>query len=219
MARSTEATRYFVECVAHLATVHVDNCFHRLRLGQSLAEWFCMDPVRARDVSMSGCEVSGQMVEDDEWIHACVVALSMGFSWPFHFAQSVNERPLLDAEGTQKVSVVNDRAQTCVLDISNSGRIFGYVYVVNFGRLSLDLRRAQEELRSLQNEIGLRVSERTCRLHSDMCLERLSLGPTCHESTSPSQRWWWQRTRARRCFVELTECRDWNHCGNILDVR
>ena len=61
--------RFFEESVAHLTTVDVDNCFHRLRIGQSLAEWFCMEPVRARDVSMSGREVSGQMVEDDEWIY------------------------------------------------------------------------------------------------------------------------------------------------------
>ena len=31
--------------------MEVDNCFHRLRIGQSLAEWICMEPVRVRDVS------------------------------------------------------------------------------------------------------------------------------------------------------------------------
>ena len=38
-------------------------------------------PVRARDVSLNGREVSGQMVEDDEWIYPCARALPMGFSW------------------------------------------------------------------------------------------------------------------------------------------
>ena len=40
VARSTEAVRFFEESVAHLATVDVDNCFHRLCIGQSLAEWW-----------------------------------------------------------------------------------------------------------------------------------------------------------------------------------
>ena len=39
----------------------VDDCFHRLRIGQSLPVWFSREHVRARDVSLSGREVSVQM--------------------------------------------------------------------------------------------------------------------------------------------------------------
>ena len=37
-ARLLVAMRFFEESVAHLATADVDNCFYRLRVGQSLAE-------------------------------------------------------------------------------------------------------------------------------------------------------------------------------------
>ena len=84
MARSTKAVRFFEESVAHLAT-DVGNCFHRIHIGQSLAEWFCLGPVRARDVSMNGRVVSGQLVEDHEWIYLCAGALPIGFIWSLRF--------------------------------------------------------------------------------------------------------------------------------------
>ena len=45
--------RFFEERDAQLATVDVDTCFRRPRIGQSPAEWFCIETVRARDVSMN----------------------------------------------------------------------------------------------------------------------------------------------------------------------
>ena len=44
MARSPEAMRFIEESVARLATVNVDTGFDRLRIGQSMAEWFCVEP-------------------------------------------------------------------------------------------------------------------------------------------------------------------------------
>ena len=55
---------------------------HRLRIGQS------------RDVSKNGREVSGQMIDHDEWMYPCADALPMGFSWSLYLAQSVNEHTL-----------------------------------------------------------------------------------------------------------------------------
>ena len=97
--------------------------------------------MRALDVSINGREVSGQTVEDDEWIEPCARTLPMGFSWSLYFAHSVIEHALHEVEGIQDVSVMNDRTLLCILDISNLGRVIGYVYVGNLGCLSLDLRR------------------------------------------------------------------------------
>ena len=81
--------------------------------------------MRAGDVSVNGREVSGQVVENDEWIYPCLGTLPMGFCWSLYFAQSVNEHALHEVKRIQDVSVMNDRTQPCVLDISNSGRVFG----------------------------------------------------------------------------------------------
>ena len=93
-ARITEAIRFFEERVARLATVDVDKCFRLLRIGQYLAAWFCMEPVRALDVSSTGREVSGQTIGEDEWIYPYPGRCPWVFSWFPNFAQSVTEHAL-----------------------------------------------------------------------------------------------------------------------------
>ena len=59
----------------------------------------------------------------------------MGFSLSLYVDHSVNEHSLHEVEGIQDVLVMNHRTQLCVFDVS-----------------TLDLRRTQEGLKSLQNE-------------------------------------------------------------------
>ena len=96
-----------------------------------------MEPVRARDVSLNGRQVSGRWYETG--------ALSMGFSWSLYFAQAVNEHALHEVEGIQDVSVMNDRTHPCVLDISNPGQVFGCPCRQPWSTLSLDLHRPQRD--------------------------------------------------------------------------
>ena len=146
----------------------VDTCFRRLRMGQSLAECFFMELVRARGVSLNGCEVSGQMVGHDEWLYPCAGALPMGFSWSLYFAQAVNEHSLHEVEGIQDVSVMNDRTHPCVLVTSNPGRVVGYVHVDNLGLLSLWISAVHRRwsFKSLQNEFDAVVSRSRFRRSS-----------------------------------------------------
>ena len=185
------------------------NFFHCLRIGQCLAEWFCMEPVRARDVSMCGREVSGQMVEDDQWIHRCAGALPIRSGWSLYFAQSVNERALHEVEGIQDVSVMNDRAQPCVLDISNPGRVFGYIHVDNLRLLSLDLRRSLGGLASLQNEfdaMGLRIHEASLAEDVQTALGHVLECRQHVTETSPAPMV--AALPRAGCFVEA----DWSYC-------
>ena len=178
----------------------VDNCFHRLRIGQSLAEWFCVEPVRARDVSMNGREVSRQTVEDDEWIYPCAGALPMGFTWSLCFAQSTNENTLHEVEGIQDVSIMNDRTQPCVLDIKNPWRVFGKVYVGNLGLLGSP-PHARESRQNEFGAVGLRTHE-------------ASLGEAVHTTLGHvlDCRQHVTKTSPRAgCFVGA-ESRDWSHC-------
>ena len=168
-----------------------------------------MEPVRARDVSMNGREVSGRTVEDDEWGPA------LGFSWSLYFAQSVNEHALHEVEGIPDVSVMKDRRQPCVLDISNPGRAFRVVYVDNLGLLSLSLSLwtppHARGVKSLQNDfgaVGLRAHVACLGEAADYTRTRARLSPTCHQGLSCST----VATSLRaRCFVE-TESRAWSHC-------
>ena len=110
MAGAQRLLRFFEKSVAHLATVDVDTCFHRLRVGLNGSVWNqCV-------LVMSRRDVSGQLVEDGECIYQCLGALPTGYSWSLYFAQSVIEHALHEVEGTQ-----DGCTQPCVLDISNPG--------------------------------------------------------------------------------------------------
>ena len=62
-----------------MAELDVDNCFHRLKIDRDLGEYFCLPPLRAKDLNLS--ELDGLPLREGKLIWPCCAALPMGFSW------------------------------------------------------------------------------------------------------------------------------------------
>ena len=95
-------------------------------------------------------------------------------------------------EGIQDVSVMNDRTQPCVFDISHPGQVFVYIHVDNFALLSLDLCRTQEVLKSLPSEfdaVGLRTHEANLE-EAVQTTYGYMLNCRQHDTKTSPARWW-----------------------------
>ena len=118
----------------------IDNCFHRLRLPESLSDWFCLDiAFTAKELGVSGQTIDGVLLHDDSPVSAASWMAPMGFSWSLHFAQRTSEYLFSQSLGSDSV-LFNDETAPLILDPEPVSRFrtAHYVYVANLGLLSFD---------------------------------------------------------------------------------
>ena len=114
-----------------MATTDVDNCFHRLKIGRQLGEYFCLPPLRASDLGIT--QVNGEVVEWSDLVWPCLAALPMGFSWSLFLAQDATTLQTESSACLATSRRIEDRNGAVVICAEHP--LAHYVYVDNVGAL------------------------------------------------------------------------------------
>ena len=69
-----------------LGSADVQDCFHRMRIGPPLCQWFCYPPGSAKEFGMTGQVVDGRALASHDTVWPCAGALPMGWAWSLYFA-------------------------------------------------------------------------------------------------------------------------------------
>ena len=69
----------------------VSNCFHLLRVPESLSRYFAMHPVRAKSGDLVGQMIDGSGLGAGDVVYPASAVVPMGFSWSLYIAQRINE--------------------------------------------------------------------------------------------------------------------------------
>ena len=138
-----------VECTAPsglwLAEADVDNCFHRIRIKESLGRYFAMPPLSA--AALGVCSVSGTLVESSDSVWPCLAVAPMGWTWSLYFAQSINCDHVSDAVRPFSAQAVNAELPAVHLD-GVDRRLAFFVYVDNVGILGTNPKEVEEALKA-----------------------------------------------------------------------
>ena len=123
----------------HLGSGDVKDAFHRFRLRESLAAYFCMGTAKAHELGLTGSELHGHILGDVDTVDICWGSLPMGFSWSLLFRQHVvsgiAERSLNCPESV----LMRDRQPPAIFRVRQGPsevEVVGqahYVYVDNLG--------------------------------------------------------------------------------------
>ena len=77
-----------IDMTVLLASVDVDNCFHRMRLGSWLRHYFCWPPLPAATLGIS--KLLHVPLSPEDLVYPLPHFLPMGFSWAPFLAQTAN---------------------------------------------------------------------------------------------------------------------------------
>ena len=188
----------------HLGVSDIDNCFHRLRLPESLSDWFALDCIfSARELGVVGMRLGDKVLSADDDVSVASAMAPMGFSWSLYFAQRTSEH-LFSVSLGSKSALFNDRNAPLVLDPRASARHLShhYVYVDNLGLLAFDPDMVGTKLGKAVgdfNDAGLELHET-----STGSGERDALGTVldCSMfSSRPTTRRWWNLRMAVSVFL------------------
>lgn len=84
----------------HVGIADVRDAFHHLRMAARMRPYFCLAPVLAKKVGISGKVLDGVTLAADDEVWPCARSLPMGFSWSLCFCQEIGvQRPLADGRG------------------------------------------------------------------------------------------------------------------------
>eukprot|EP00973_Karenia_brevis_P054433 7564454-Karenia_brevis.AAC.1 len=140
------------------AIADVENCFHRLRIRKELSEYFCLPPLKARELAKLTAEF--KHLSGDEDVFPCVGTLPMGFTWSLYFAQNINEYNMETKGGFLEKDRISDKQEPVHLHRSSAPR--HYVYVDNAGIIDVELKDAAEKMKSFckkMSDVGLSMHE------------------------------------------------------------
>ena len=90
-AGSPEFVQVLQDLHIHVGLADVKDCFHRMRQPLWLARHFCLRPVEAHVVGMTGQELEGKVLQSNDLVYPCPGSLCMGFTWSLFFAQRADE--------------------------------------------------------------------------------------------------------------------------------
>ena len=120
----------------HVGLSDVKDAFHRIRQPDWLARYFCLQPIEARHVGLTGQWLDGHLLKGSDLIHPMPGSLCMGFSWSLYFCQRINEGIMSRVPRLLQSQVISDRGPPVVIDPSDPEALGHYVYVDNLGVLS-----------------------------------------------------------------------------------
>ena len=118
----------------------IDNCFHRLRLPETLSDWFLLGPTfTARELGVVCLVIDGVTLGPDHEVSVASAMAPMGFSWSLYFAHMTSEHIFGASLGCDS-SLFNDLNAPMILDPRPEAQHCSshYVYVDNLGLLSFD---------------------------------------------------------------------------------
>ena len=120
----------------HVGLSDVKDCFHRIRQPRWLSRYFCLMPIEARHVGLTGKLLDGQVLQSSDLVYPMPGSLCMGFSWSLYFAQRISERQMSLVPSLKDSSLVNDRSGPAVFPAEAPSSMKHFVYVDNLGVMS-----------------------------------------------------------------------------------
>ncbi|CAK8990488.1 unnamed protein product, partial [Durusdinium trenchii] len=130
----------------------VKDCFHRIKQPRWLAKHFCLLPIEARHVGLTGQTLEGRTLSSSDLVYPMPGSLCMGFSWSLFFAQRISEALMDQVPGLSHSTRIHDRGGPAVFDALQSHEIKHFVYVDNLGVMSSDRQAVSQELGELTDK-------------------------------------------------------------------
>ena len=130
----------------HLGVADVQDAFHRFRLRDEFASWFCVgvasiDELVCRTLPRESFDKSVGAEVD-----LCWASLPMGFTWSLFFCQVTNEALMRQVPGLSLAPKLADKEPPIVFDSGNSKAKAFFVYVDNLGIISCDAATVEDNL-------------------------------------------------------------------------
>ena len=136
----------------------IRDCFHRIRQPAWLSKHFCLLPIKAKYVGLSGAVLEGVRLEPDSMVFPMPGSLCMGFSWSLYFAQRISEQLMRQVPALAGSHLASDRGAPVSFSDGDPERTHHYVYVDNLGVMSLSEEKVAaglDQLTKVFNDKGL----------------------------------------------------------------
>ena len=153
----------------YLGVADIKDCFHRLRMPEWMSPYFCLDPIRARDVGLGGTELDGKTLAAEDVVYPCASSFPMGFSWSLFFAQGAGEKACQTAAEVQGKEPRRDCRGPAVFKANAEDDMEHYQYVDNlglFGNKLASVLEARKQITDYLNEKGLETHEEELADHA-----------------------------------------------------
>lgn len=121
--------------------------FHRLRIPDWLAEFFCLKPIPCEWVGMDGKNLGGRILSKGVEIYLMAGSLPMRFTWSLYFAQTISKSKIQKVPGLEGSKLVSDGGAAMVFRAPVSPgikEVRHYVYVDNLGAKPLSRTKLWE---------------------------------------------------------------------------
>ena len=141
-----------VEVVAALSDVK--DCFHRIRQPDWMCRLFCLLPIEARHVGLTGHTLDGVVLQSNDLVYPMPGSLAMGCSWSLYFAQRINEYQFRISPGLSSSDLMHDRGAPLVIDPSCPDSLNHYVYVDNLGIIGQNKDLVSKGLEDMENHFN-----------------------------------------------------------------
>ncbi|CAE6957111.1 CACNA1H, partial [Symbiodinium sp. CCMP2456] len=151
----------------HFGLSDVKDAFHRLRQPFWLAQYFCMRPLEAHYLGLTGATVEGRVLRSQDKVYPIPGSLCMGFTWSLYFCQVINEAVAGTVPRLVSSECIRDRGAAVSFDFRDLGQkdanseVRHYVYVDNLGVVSPH----EAVVRGALEELDLEFTSRGLLLH------------------------------------------------------
>ena len=138
----------------------VKDCFHRIRQPSWLARYFCLQPVEAHHVGLTGHCLEGRILRSNDLVYPAPGSLCMGCSWSLYFAQRINEKLMSEIPALMHSEPMSDKGEPVVFKSNGGRQVRHYTYVDNLGIVStceVAVRQGLAEIEDAFNSRGLLV--------------------------------------------------------------
>ena len=146
--------RFFESLEVCVALSDVKDCFHRIRQPEWMCRLFCLLPIEARHVGLTGQLLDGVVLQSNDLVYPMPGSLAMGCSWSLYFAQKINEYQFKLSPGLSCSDLKHDRGAPLVIDPSDPHALSHYVYVDNLGIIGQNKKLVSEGLESMENHFN-----------------------------------------------------------------
>ena len=141
----------------HVGLSDVRDCFHRIRQPMWLSRHFCLQPIEARHVGLTG-KLLDRVLQSNDLVYPAPGSLCMGCSWSLYFAQRISERLMSSIPSLSRSCPMSDRGELVVFVDGDQAQVRHYTYVDNLGIISTSediVRQGLVELEETFTKQGL----------------------------------------------------------------
>lgn len=146
--------QFFSDIHVYAALSDVKDCFHRIRQPDWMCKLFCLLPIEARHVGLTGHTLEGVTLLSNDLVYPMPGSLAMGCSWSLYFAQKINEHQFSISPSLGDSGLIHDRGPPLVIDPQDPHKLNHYVYVDNLGIIGQSRELVTEGLNSVENHFN-----------------------------------------------------------------